>query len=315
MLLTKGQQINEFVIESDGPIGKGNFSLVYKSTFQKKPAALKICKLGIEAQDIKRFHRENDILHGLLTHDGIIQPYTKIIEENPACFYLMELATHGNLEEYINTNDLSDEDKLSIFKKVCEAIRYAHEKKIVHRDLWWANILMFLNKDSISPKLTDFGRAKDFNIEDIVPYQPQTTPVKGYVVPPENFFKIWGTAELSKYVSSDMYALGVILHFIYNVAPITYIMLINASVTEFIQAQGYSFKDLLSRSNSMNMQLYEQWVKVFNFDIPKNHLTIQIKDRKASEKINQIILKLCHPDYRERYANVSLLLEDIDSMQ
>ena len=51
-------------------------------------------------------------------------------------------------------------DFISIFRKVCEAVRYAHSQGVIHRDLKPTNILVI---DAQTPKLLDFGIARQIS--------------------------------------------------------------------------------------------------------------------------------------------------------
>src|SRR5262249_33458042 len=59
-------------------------------------------------------------------------------------------------------HQLSINEKLKLFRKVCSAVQYAHQKLVVHRDLKPSNILITPPADGKGgePKLLDFGIAK-----------------------------------------------------------------------------------------------------------------------------------------------------------
>jgi eukaryotic-like serine/threonine-protein kinase len=72
----------------------------------------------------------------------------------------MELCD-GSLQDYIDQNQgkkIPEKDILIIFKSICKAIEYLHEKGIVHRDLKPGNVLFkkTFNKGKVW-KITDFG--------------------------------------------------------------------------------------------------------------------------------------------------------------
>ncbi len=70
--------------------------------------------------------------------------------------YLMQRAD-GDLEDYLKVNILSRERKIELIKQVFDVMKVAHDRKIVHRDLHCANILLLNNKCYVG----DFGFAKD----------------------------------------------------------------------------------------------------------------------------------------------------------
>jgi serine/threonine protein kinase len=317
-MLTRGQQIDEYIIESDSHIGDGYFSFVYKAkhVISNSLAALKVCKKNILQDDLQRFYVENDILYKLMPHDHIIAPLTEVKEEKTFCFFIMELATYGDLDKYLQVKyALPDIERLHIFKKICEGVKHAHGKNIVHRDLWWKNILMSATNTDDIPKLTDFGRAKDFDIKKPNPYRPQTTTVHEYIVPPENIFNIWNEAELIEYKSADIYALGIILRFLFGTAPIDYTTLIRSNIGGFLSEKGITIDKLYASRTEERRMLYDEWAKGFDLQTLLNQLGIQLIEKEKTDKINGIILKLSHPDYTQRYENIESLLIDIESIQ
>ncbi len=61
------------------------------------------------------------------------------------------------LTRYVQSRKLSVDDTLRLFKKVCEAVDYAHQKGVIHRDLKPSNIFV---DTSGEPHVLDFGLAK-----------------------------------------------------------------------------------------------------------------------------------------------------------
>lgn len=317
-MLTKGQKITNYTIDSDAHIGEGGFAYVYRAVDENdhKTVALKICKPSIDSSDITRFDRENEILHKLHSpkpHKRIILPYSKIINHCNYHCYTMEFAP-TNLDCYLMQKyKLSEINKLEMFKKICEGVAYAHNKHhVVHRDLHWKNILM-VNDDNISnPKLSDFGRAKNFE-EQVDAYQPQTVLVHSLICPPENYFKIWKNAELEKYRTADIYALGVVLFFIFENNPTIFYETIKNSISKFIiNENSIDISSLLIHERN---NYYDEWLNQFDIDLFNYTFKIHLKKQSTEKKINSIIIKLCNPNYRKRYCNVDLLLKDLDNIQ
>src|SRR5205809_7100133 len=72
----------------------------------------------------------------------------------------MELVRGIKITEYCDEKNLSTQQRLDLFMKVCQAIQHAHQKGIIHRDIKPSNILVTVNDGVAVPKVIDFGIAK-----------------------------------------------------------------------------------------------------------------------------------------------------------
>src|SRR5207253_11023582 len=93
---------------------------------------------GLDHSNIAR------LLDGGTTDDGI--PYL-----------VMELVKGTPIDQYCDTHHLPTTKRLHLFRDVCAAVQYAHQRLVIHRDIQPSNIPV--TEEGI-PKLLDFGIAK-----------------------------------------------------------------------------------------------------------------------------------------------------------
>jgi len=144
-------------------IAEGGMGRVYEA-LQSHPArrvAVKVLRPGFFTQNrLRRFVREVSTL-GSLQHPWITQVYSAGTYELAGAelpYYVMELITDAlTITEYVKNRHLSLADRLGLFRKVCDAVAYAHERGIVHRDLKPEN--MFFKNEKVI--LIDFGSSED----------------------------------------------------------------------------------------------------------------------------------------------------------
>ena len=73
-------------------------------------------------------------------------------------FYIqMEYCRGKNLKDMIDSRSLNNEQNWKLIRQILEAVRYIHEKKLIHRDLKPGNIFL---DENLNVKLGDFGLAK-----------------------------------------------------------------------------------------------------------------------------------------------------------
>lgn len=201
-----GQTIGAYKVESE--IGRGGMGAVYLAKrndqeFDKK-VAIKLIKRGLDTDEIiRRFRNERQILAGL-DHPNI----TRLIDGGATVdglpYLVMDYVKGEPLTKFCEQNDLSLNERLAIFLKICSAVRYAHKNLIIHRDLKPSNILV---TNEGLPKLLDFGIAKlvvDENGE--TNHNTMTRVMTPEYASPE---QINGNPITT---STDVYSLGVILY-------------------------------------------------------------------------------------------------------
>ena len=151
-----GARIGSYTIT--GLIGKGGMGAVYRPVREddfRMEAAIKLLKRGTDTDAaMGRFRAERQILAGL-QHPNVARLLDGGATDSGLPYLVMEYVDGTPLLEY--AKPLPVGRRLELFRPVCAAVQYAHEKHIVHRDIKPANILV--TRDGI-PKLLDFGIAK-----------------------------------------------------------------------------------------------------------------------------------------------------------
>lgn len=135
-------------------LGKGSCAVVKLGTHHKtgKEAAIKIMRPKT-LREQKEVLREVEALQKL-NHPHIIRLH-KVIRENGYTCLILELATGGELFDYIMQSGKLDEDEARVlFRQILSGVQYSHANLVAHRDLKPENLLLDENGDI---KITDFG--------------------------------------------------------------------------------------------------------------------------------------------------------------
>ncbi len=198
------------LIEEIGSGGMGVVFLAEQSAPVRREVALKLIKPGMDTRSvIARFEGERQAL-ALLDHPAITKVFDAGATPTGRPYFVMELCRGTSITEYCRTRELSLEDRLILFARVCDAIEHAHQKGILHRDLKPSNVLVIEEDGAAAPKVIDFGVAKALTTslggETLVTHVGQIIGTPEYTSPEqcEN--------GLDVDTRSDVYSLGVLLY-------------------------------------------------------------------------------------------------------
>src|SRR5262252_2125653 len=147
-------------------IGRGGMGAVYKANdpLLKRVVALKVISENVDENDElrARFFREAKAC-AQLSHPNIITIYD-LGEEAGRLFIVMEYLEGEDLRQVIGQRrELALESKVGLMVQICEALAYAHQKGVVHRDIKPGNV--FVSHNGVA-KVLDFGLARIASAEE-----------------------------------------------------------------------------------------------------------------------------------------------------
>ncbi|MGA7991996.1 MAG: serine/threonine-protein kinase, partial [Thermoanaerobaculia bacterium] len=188
-------------------IGRGGMGAVYLGVHRgadiERRAALKVIRRELGSGFLlERFQTERRIL-STLEHPNIARLYDGGTTADGLPWFAMEYVEGEHLLEWADRRGLSREARIHLFLEVCEAVQYAHQQLVVHRDLKPGNILV--GKDG-TPKLLDFGVAKLLDVPS-----DERTATEHRLLTPEYASPEQVRGERIT-TASDVYSLGVVLY-------------------------------------------------------------------------------------------------------
>ena len=187
-------------------IGHGGMGEVYRAVRADgqytKEVAIKLVRGGFDSRFVlERFLNERQILASL-DHPNIARLVDGGTTEDAIPYLVMELIEGTRIDLFCDEHKLSITRRLQLFRQVCTAVQYAHQRLVIHRDIKPSNILV--TKEGV-PKLLDFGIAKILDpaagaettmLRPMTPEYASPEQIRGEPIT----------------TASDVYSLGVVLY-------------------------------------------------------------------------------------------------------
>ena len=205
-----GRRLGAYRIERE--IGRGGMGAVYEASradneFSKR-AAIKLVKRGMDTDFIlRRFRKERQIL-AALDHPHIGGLLDGGTTEDGLPYFVMEYIEGQPLYSYCDSHQLNITERLKLFRSICDAVNYAHQKQVVHRDIKPSNVLV--TSEGV-PKLLDFGIAKLLNpqLAGDITHDPTATAMRLMTPEYASPEQVQGAPTTP---TTDVYSLGVLLY-------------------------------------------------------------------------------------------------------
>jgi serine/threonine protein kinase len=197
-----GAQLGSWTIDKE--LGRGGMGRVYLAHEKSdgRQGAIKVlsAELAQEAGFLQRFQREIEVLRQL-DHPNIVRFFESGAQDG-IYYFAMEYLDGENFEQILyEKSRIPWKEVLDAALQICPALKHAHDRGIVHRDIKPPNLL---RTAAGTVKLTDFGIAKVFAARHLTN--------TGGVVGTAEFLSPEQACGKQATKRSDLYSLGIVLY-------------------------------------------------------------------------------------------------------
>jgi len=286
-----GEQFGRYRIKQT--LGAGGMGIVYLAEREDLGSlvAIKILRdAWLSPARRERFAFEQRTL-AQLNHPYIARLYDADTSSDGTPFFAMEYVEGVPLTAYCSQHRCRIDDRLQLFREVCEAVVYAHQHAVIHRDLKPSNILV---KEDGTVRLLDFGIAKQLEVLGEAVDQTMTglrlmTPA--YASPEQIRGEQVG-------IQTDVYSLGVVLYeLLSGQLPFDLSSKTPAQAEKVLTEKEPERPSVAAnRAAGQSDQAHE----------------LSLASRSMWSDLDVLCLTAMHKDPRRRYASVEALLRDVD---
>jgi eukaryotic-like serine/threonine-protein kinase len=278
-----------------GILGEGGMGVVYLAERREVQSlvAIKVLRdAWLSPARRERFEIEQRTL-AQLNHPTIARLYDLGVLPDGTPWFVMEYVKGTALTAYCRDHKSSIEERLRLFRAVCEAVQYAHAQAIIHRDVKPSNILV---KEDGTVKLLDFGIAKQLE-NAVQPADQSQTIVRlmtpAYAAPEQVRGERVGTY-------TDVYSLGVILYeLLTGQLPLNVSNLTPGEAETMLVHHEPEKPSVVAR-------------KKVNSHEPQ---TTPVDSKSDWNDLDVLCLTAMHKDTHRRYQSAEALIRDIDHFQ
>ena len=200
-------------------IGVGGMKNVYKVFDSRSKRHLAYARLkDNHSEEQANFFIREARLTAQLEHPNIISVYDVGLDKSDSPYFTMELKVGKTLEDVLKNTETTLNSLLQTFIKICDALAYAHSKKIIHLDLKPENVQIGRYGEvmvcdwGLSKVLGDQDDPSTQEIEKLNPDLFNSMTMHGHIRGTPGYMSPEQISGDDKTESSDIYSLGCILY-------------------------------------------------------------------------------------------------------
>ena len=198
------ENLREFTIGEE--LGRGGFGSVYAAfdTVLQRDVAIKIPHPGLLGHaEVAQMYLEEARAASRLVHPNIVPVY-KVSSTPDVGFFIVMMRVNGcHLRHWLRSAKPGFRQIVDVLAQVCDALAFAHDHEIVHRDIKLSNIL--IDETTETPYLSDFGLALK---DDSPDGKPTFLGTPSYMSPEQTRGEGHRLDQ-----TSDIFSLGVVMYF------------------------------------------------------------------------------------------------------
>ena len=211
------QRLGAYTLEKQ--ISEGGMASIWlaRHALLKRPTAIKVLKKRIATDEfIHRFEREVQLASQLM-HPNTVEIYDFGRTRDGQPYYVMEYLEGVTLSELVaETGALPPGRAVHVLRQVAAALREAHQRGLVHRDVKPDNVMLCRRGEDDVVKLLDFGLVKSLEREQTrdITKQLRVLGTPRYMAPE----RIVNPSDADG--RSDIYAWGAVAYFLLTGKPV-----------------------------------------------------------------------------------------------
>lgn len=253
-----GQQLGNYRLNS--LIGKGGFAEVYlaEHIHLETLAAIKLLDMQLASEEEDLFRREARVI-ARLVHPNIIRVLDYGIDKSTP-YLVMDYAPNGTLRDRHKRGERVPIGLVVTYvKQIAQALQFAHDQQIVHRDVKPQNMLLGKHNEIL---LSDFGIA-------VIGASTNARSVQSIAGTPVYMAPEQMTGHPSR--ASDQYALGIVIYeWLSGIPPFQGSSM--EVITQQISAPPRSLREMIP---SLSPIIEQVILKALSKDVSQRYTTIQ----------------------------------------